>query len=440
MRSSSSWPPCAPTDLVIRRAVRRRYGRAAAPRSARLGDDPPRRSARRAVRRQDPRRLFARREARRRGPVPAHRRPRRRCCSSRADLLRGTHPTQQRHPVSAPPSRALPARPAIRGRAPPAGWLVWAALGVVYLVWGSTYLAIRVMVETVPPFLCAGVRFVIAGAAMLAFLACAARAAVLRPSRRAAAVLPRGRHAAGCRRQRASSPSPRRRPVGLAALLVASVPLWVVALPPRCSATASRAAASAPAVGFAGVALLLLPGKPPGGAPLLGAAVVRRRGRDVGAAARSPRTRLTLPRDPLVSSGWQMLLGGGSVLLTGALVGRVGRLPPRRFSSRSLVAFAYLVVFGSWLAFTAYAWLLQNAPVSQVADIRVRQPGRGDRARLGDPRRAARRGDAGRGGTRGRVGGGDRHARVGAAPRGDRGAREREERSVKQRAALHSVS
>ena len=62
-----------------------------------------------------------------------------------------------------------------------------------------------------------------------------------------------------------------------------------------------------------------------------------------------------------------MLLGGGVCLLTGALVGELGDFQPAEFSSRSLVAFAYLVVFGSWLAFTAYAWLLQNAPVSRVA-------------------------------------------------------------------------
>jgi drug/metabolite transporter (DMT)-like permease len=76
---------------------------------------------------------------------------------------------------------------------------------------------------------------------------------------------------------------------------------------------------------------------------------------------------LKLPSDPFVSGAWQMLLGGGVCALTGAAVGEFGDLQPAEFSLRSVVGLAYLVVFGSWLAFTAYAWLLQNAPVSRVA-------------------------------------------------------------------------
>ena len=119
-------------------------------------------------------------------------------------------------------------------------------------------------------------------------------------------------------------------------------------------------------VGFAGVALLLLPGKQTGGAPLLALLTV------VGAAAMwaggsVASTRMPLPRDPFVSSAWQMLLGGGVCALTGVLAGELGDFHPADFSARSLIGFAYLVVFGSWLAFAAYAWLLQNAPVSRVA-------------------------------------------------------------------------
>jgi drug/metabolite transporter (DMT)-like permease len=119
-------------------------------------------------------------------------------------------------------------------------------------------------------------------------------------------------------------------------------------------------------LGFAGVAILLLPGKQTGGAPLLAlltcvAAAAMWAGGSVAS------TRLALPGDPFVSGAWQMLLGGGVCLLTGALVGEFGDLHPAGFSTRSLLAFAYLIVFGSWIAFTAYAWLLQNAPVSRVA-------------------------------------------------------------------------
>jgi len=119
-------------------------------------------------------------------------------------------------------------------------------------------------------------------------------------------------------------------------------------------------------VGFAGVAVLLLPGEQTGGASVLGLlAVVAAAAMWAGGSVASPR--LALPRDTFVSGAWQMLLGGGVCVLTGLLTGEAASLDPDAFSTRSLFALAYLVVFGSWLAFTAYAWLLQNAPVSRVA-------------------------------------------------------------------------
>jgi drug/metabolite transporter (DMT)-like permease len=244
-------------------------------------------------------------------------------------------------------------------------WQIWTGLWIVYLVWGSTYLAIRVVVETVPPFLSAGGRFVLAGAAMLAFLAWRRGPSVLRPSRRqllsclAVGVLLMGANAV-------VSVAEVDVPSSMAALLIASVPLWVILYRRALGDRVAAISVLAVLIGFAGVAILLLPGKQTGGAPLLAllmcvAAAVMWAGGSVAS------TRLALPSDPFVSGGWQMLLGGGVCLLTGALVGELGDFQPAEFSSRSLVAFAYLVVFGSWLAFTAYAWLLQNAPVSRVA-------------------------------------------------------------------------
>ena len=77
--------------------------------------------------------------------------------------------------------------------------------------------------------------------------------------------------------------------------------------------------------------------------------------------------RLSLPRDPLVSTGWQMLLGGTVILVVGLAAGEGGDVDAGAFSTRSVLALAYLIVFGSWVAYTAYAWLLQNAPISRVA-------------------------------------------------------------------------
>ena len=155
-------------------------------------------------------------------------------------------------------------------------------------------------------------------------------------------------------------------PSSMAALLIGSVPLWVILYRRLLGDRVAAVSVAAVLIGFVGMAILLLPGKQTGGAPLLAlltcvAAAAMWAGGSVAS------TRLTLPRDPFVSGGWQMLLGGGVCVLTGALVGELGDFHPSEFSSRSLFAFAYLVVFGSWLAFTAYAWLLQNAPVSRVA-------------------------------------------------------------------------
>ena len=291
---------------------------------------------------------------------------------------------------------------AARRHSTAAEWQIWTGLWIVYLVWGSTYLAIRVVVETVPPFLSAGGRFVIAGAAMLAFLAWRRGPSVLRPSRRqlvsclAVGVLLMGANAcvSAAEVQVPSSMAALliasvplwvilyRRGLGeriagrsvaevdvpssMAALLIASVPLWVILYRRALGDRVAAISVLAVLIGFAGVAILLLPGKQTGGAPLLAlltcvAAAAMWAGGSVAS------TRLALPSDPFVSGGWQMLLGGGVCLLTGALVGELGDFQPAEFSSRSLVAFAYLVVFGSWLAFTAYAWLLQNAPVSRVA-------------------------------------------------------------------------
>jgi len=246
-----------------------------------------------------------------------------------------------------------------------AEWQVWTGLWIVYIVWGSTYLAIRVVVETVPPFLSAGGRFLLAGAAMLAFLAWRRGPSVLRPSRRqllsslAVGVLLMGANAV-------VSVAEVDVPSSMAALLIGSVPLWVILYRRLLGDRVAAVSVAAVLIGFVGMAILLLPGKQTGGAPLLAlltcvAAAAMWAGGSVAS------THLTLPRDPFVSGGWQMLLGGGVCVLTGALAGEFGDFHPSEFSARSLVAFAYLVVFGSWLAFTAYAWLLQNAPVSRVA-------------------------------------------------------------------------
>jgi drug/metabolite transporter (DMT)-like permease len=239
------------------------------------------------------------------------------------------------------------------------------ALGVVYVVWGSTYLGIAYALETLPPFLMAGTRFLVAGVILYAAarLAGGARAAV-RPDRTQwgfaalTGVLMLGVGNGGVSWAQQTVPS------GIAAIVIASIPLWVVLIDRVAfGARLSWAAAVGVAVGFAGVAILIDPSAPDridpaGGLALLAAAF----GWAIGTLL-SRGDRLTAP--PLVAAGMQMLCGGVALVAAGLVAGELADVQAP--SWRSVLAVAYLVVFGSLLAFSAYAWLLRNAQVSLVA-------------------------------------------------------------------------
>jgi drug/metabolite transporter (DMT)-like permease len=262
----------------------------------------------------------------------------------------------RRGPSSGPTAGRTAASPA---------WLVWSALGCIYVIWGSTYLAIRVMVEDLPPLLGAGARFLAAGAVMLGVLAARGRHVRIERRALAAAALVGVLLLAGG--NGIVTVAERDVPSGLAALLIASVPLWVVILRSTVGGErVARATLTGIGIGFCGLALLLLPGSRPAEATLGGVVLVL-----IAAASWATGSflspRLRLPSDPLVSTAWQMIFGG-ALLLTGALIaGEPGDLHLADASADSLIAFAYLLTIGSWVAFTAYAWLLQNAPLSKVA-------------------------------------------------------------------------
>ncbi|MDA0165600.1 EamA family transporter [Solirubrobacter ginsenosidimutans] len=254
-------------------------------------------------------------------------------------------------------ARALPGR---AEAAPP--WKIWTALWIVYIVWGSTYLAIALMVETIPPLLGAGTRFIAVGLILLPILAWRRGASVWRPTR--AELLSAG--FVGLMLPGANaviSVAEKTVPSGLAALLVASIPLWVILLRRVSGERISWRSIGAVLVGFGGLVLLL---HPSGDATIIGLLAC------VGAALMwaigsfaSPR--ISLPRDPLVSTAWQSLLGGMAVFACGLIGGEVGDVHFAAFSGRSIFGLLYLITFGSLLAFTSYAWLLQNAPISKVS-------------------------------------------------------------------------
>lgn len=248
---------------------------------------------------------------------------------------------------------------------------MWSALAAVYLIWGSTYLAIRIMVRDVPPLLGASVRFLVAGGALLLVLAVRGggrprleRVRVGRTGQATTALigllLPAGGNGI-------VTLAEKHVPSGLAALLVASVPLWVVLLQRTVGREAVRGATLASVgVGFCGVAVLLLPGSRPAGATAVGVALVLVAAASWGSGSfLAPR--LALPRDPLLSVGWQMLWGGIVLAVAGIAAGEAGQMHAAHVSWKSWLALAYLVVAGSIVAYTAYSWLLQHAPISQVS-------------------------------------------------------------------------
>jgi drug/metabolite transporter (DMT)-like permease len=253
--------------------------------------------------------------------------------------------------------RTLPGR---AEAAPP--WKIWTALWIVYIVWGSTYLAIALMVETIPPLMGAGTRFIAVGLILLPILAWRRGASVWRPTR--AELLSAG--FVGLMLPGANaviSVAEKTVPSGLAALLVASIPLWVILLRRLTGERIAWRSIGAVLVGFGGLVLLL---HPSGDATIFGLLAC------VGAALMwaigsfaSPR--ISLPRDPLVSTAWQSLLGGLAVFACGLVAGELGDVHFAEFSGRSVFGLFYLITFGSLLAFTSYAWLLQNAPISKVS-------------------------------------------------------------------------
>jgi drug/metabolite transporter (DMT)-like permease len=251
---------------------------------------------------------------------------------------------------------------------------LWPALGAVYLAWGSTYLAIRVMVETVPPLLGAGVRFLAAGVLLCAALLAIGGKQRLRVKARegmAAAtvgtlILVGGIGLLTLAEQRV--------PSGLAALIIASVPLWVVLLRLFARQRVPRTTLAGVIVGFVGVAVLVLPGHRTDNVPfgwlavLLAAALFTA----IGAMASD---RLPLPKDTLLSTAVEMGVAGGLLVAVAVAVGESAQLDSVALSWRSLVALAYLILIGSVLAYSAFVWLLQNANPSTVATYAYVNPG-----------------------------------------------------------------
>jgi drug/metabolite transporter (DMT)-like permease len=245
-------------------------------------------------------------------------------------------------------------------------WRLWAALGTVYLVWGSTYLAIRVMVETIPPLLGTGVRFLAAGALLYAWLYArggSERVRATRPELGGAAtvgalVLIGGIGLVTVAEQHVAS--------SLAALIIASVPLWVVILRKAGRERIERGTLAGVGLGFAGVALIAVPEGGSGG-PVTWAVLLLLLAAVTTAIGSYLSPRLPQPADTLASTALQMLSSGVALVTAGVVLGEGGDVELAEASDESVAAFAYLTLIGSLAAYSAFVWLLANAPVSTVS-------------------------------------------------------------------------
>ena len=251
-----------------------------------------------------------------------------------------------------------------RGATPGPAALVWLCLGIVYVVWGSTYLGIRVAVETIPPFIMGAARFVLAG--ILLYGIARLRGAQRWVSNRelVACLIAGSLLAAGG--NGIVNVAEVYIDSGFAALVVAAVPLWVVLFRRVTGERVAVATLISVMVGFVGVGLLLTPGGGGGSNRTLGFFLVLFASFS-WALGSFTSSRLPLPKDPLLSTALQMGCGGLVLSLAAVVSGEVFEFDPGEVSSDSLIAFAYLVLIGSLIAYTAYSWLLQNAPVSRVA-------------------------------------------------------------------------
>src|SRR3954470_18626572 len=235
------------------------------------------------------------------------------------------------------------------------GAKIWTALVTVYVIWGSTYLGIAVTGETIPPLFAAATRFIAAGALMT--LVVMLRGGTLRISRRALGscivigILLPGANAVLFFAERNV-------PTGLASLIIASVPLWVVVLRLVGHERLPWQALAGVGVGFAGVAVLA---QPSGGAKGWGIAlcVLSALMWSTGSFLSA---RLPMPEDPFAATAIEMLTGG-FVMLPFALF-TVHDFSP---STASILGWIYLVIFGSIVGYTAYVWLLANAPLGLVS-------------------------------------------------------------------------
>ena len=247
-------------------------------------------------------------------------------------------------------------------------FFIWSAMISIYVVWGSTYLGIRFAVQTMPPFLMAGARFLIAGTVLyLIRRASGDQKPSLEEWKSAAIIgiflLVGGNGGVVWAEQWVAS--------GVAALLVATAPLWMIlmdSLHPR-GRKPHRWAILGVGLGFIGIVILIDPLRSMSSNEMVefsgaGVLVLSSLLWSIGSLYSR---QAKLPPSPMLGTGMEMLAGGLGLLILGVLTGELEHLSFVSISRSSWIGWLYLVVFGSWIGFSAYTWLLRSAPTPFVS-------------------------------------------------------------------------
>jgi drug/metabolite transporter (DMT)-like permease len=251
-------------------------------------------------------------------------------------------------------------------KAAPAFGLVLLALGIVYVVWGSTYLGIRIVVEEAPPLTAMGLRYGTAGLLLGALLMLRGGPRRLTLTWRQALgagflglMLPMMGNGMVSVGENLGAPS------GVAALLIAVAPLIIVVFRAVEGDRPKPLTVLGVLLGFGGLAVLVLVGGGVSGGFPVGPALLIMFASTCWAFGSYVQPRLWLPKDVFVTTVYEMVFGGLILTTVGTLSGE--SFTASAYSARTWTALGYLVVFGSVIAFTSYVWLLANAPISFVA-------------------------------------------------------------------------
>jgi drug/metabolite transporter (DMT)-like permease len=248
----------------------------------------------------------------------------------------------------------------------PATWKILLAFAIIYFVWGSTYLAIRVGVSEMPPFLMAGLRFTAAGLALYAWMRITGVASPSGREWRSAMVL-------GALMFLIDYAclfwAEQRIPSGLSAVILALIPVCITILEiavVRTQRLTMRLALGL-LLGIAGVVVLMNPSASLGEAPLdhkgAIALLIACCGWSIGTVVTG---KLTLPASKAMSAGAQMLCGGAQLLILAAVAGEFKHFRAQDVSARAWFSLIYLIIAGSIVAFTAYVWLLHYESPTKV--------------------------------------------------------------------------